>query len=266
MSEPQQIAVNADLRRVAEIVHVALRRVSAFLKITLETKDHPIPENFSLAGEMYEFWPNPVPQSAKDQALETYVLWVSGCCLRELDLHFAMFLDSIWRLADLADIHGKIVKAGYALDERFERDTNVRSKLDKLASRLDIEVWSECFGSLSRARNALTHGPGKVRAGDCDNGSNELRVRWKAAEFHLFDGEEQIRLDAPNALPYQTKSDAKVMLHLTEHSVVFAKGELINLSERQLAEICLCYHQQAGLIIKSLEDYVVRRGVPLKRE
>ena len=255
-----------DLDRKKQIVDVGIRRASAFLKIGLTAADAEPPTDFALAGGIaFRFFPTPVKSDVAREVRDEFSSWLIGSCLRELDQYFSLYLDALWELLELSEFHGAVVNSSevIALDQSFSGRTNVSTKLRDIAERIQTKVAADCFHSLSLARNALSHGAGRVRRRDTNVGS-ALEVRWIAPVIVIQDGDQEtIIREAIPADGYKVRSPdgARLLARIEQHSEAFPLGSKIDLSAHNLAEICFFYSQQASLVLQGVSDHLLSKGI-----
>lgn len=255
------ISVNlADMFRIAQ---VGVWRASAFLKIGLHDLHADHHADFDLSGGVqYRFWPSPLPRETAEAAVDEYRHWLIGSCLKELDQFFSLFLDRAWWVIEAASLHNQRVASDHMFDQKFAGTTNVATKIERVAAAVGFIPELECFHSLSLARNALTHGAGRVRNRDC-NEENGLLLTWVAAAMVIKDGDREIVWRDRPADTYQVEDPggAAVLLRFDRQYARFGLGEKIELSHENLAEICWFYQQQASLVHNQILEHLRQLGI-----
>jgi hypothetical protein len=253
-----EVKVELNLDKMLKTAMVGIWRASAFLTIGLRTLLADEVHNFNLAADInYQFWPDPLGPDQIQGAIDEYQHWLVGSCLKELDQFFSLFLDGAWRIVEIAELHNQRVGAGHKFDQKFAAGTNVARKLCRLAAKLDLPVDLDCFKSLSFARNALTHGVGRVRPRDC-NDKGALVVSWLAPYLFVQDGDQEVGGHDLIDYTIQSAAGAQVQMRIQRQSVRYVIGEKIELSRENLAQICWHYHRHAtsvhGAILSKLRD------------
>ena len=262
---PKRAEINLDLDQLVSIMHVGIRRSSAFLKLGIQIADLEMPGDMVLTGGMsFNFWPNNLSDEVKEGIRKEFRAWLIGSCLRELDQHLSLFLDQAWHLLRLSELHGKTLPSSEMIefDKRFAAETNTSRKFAALKEKIDIEIAADSHNSLSLARNSLTHGMGRVRSRDC-NRDSALEVLWISPEGFLQDGDKEILLRDAVFERYLISSPegATVTLRFTKHRKIFKLGEQIEFSAHELAEICFFYHQQAEVTKAGMLNYFKAKGI-----
>lgn len=238
------IEINLDAMR--EVVNLAIRRVTAFVRFGVDDLDGRDGGDFNLAASIvYRFWPENISTEHRDAAREEYRGWLIGSCLRELDLFFGIFLDKIWFAIEVSELHGTLVRSDHVFDQKFSRQTNVAAKHKEVASKLGITHYLDELNSLSLARNALSHNAGVVRSPfDCnDDARGRLAIKWLAFDMVVSrDGEERVvdqslfdTYTLPGAGPVE------VSLQFASREINVPAGNQIRLSNSQIAELCMFY-------------------------
>lgn len=263
---PQKAELKLDLKGMLDIANVGVRRAAAFLKIGDQIQSIEIPDDFAIHGGVaYNFWPNPLPTQTKNALRNEFQSWIIGSCLKELDQHFALFLDQGWYIVGLADLHGTTVPSSMMIqpDKKFSGDTNSASKAERIAEKTGIELNVECLKSLSKVRNALAHGLGHVQQRQINTDDNALEVSWIASDLVLIDGDKEIVYRDQPVDTYQVKSEdgAQLELRFTKRTKKFLRGERVLFSPHELAEICMFYSQQAAKFHNDLVGYLKEKGI-----
>ncbi len=262
---PPRAELKLNLSQALEIANVGVRRAAAFLKISTTIEATQIPADLSLGGTVnFSFWPNPITDETRGDLHNEYSAWIVGSCLRELDSHFALFLDRIRWLIKLSELHGKTLHSSTIIerDKKFVQDTNSFRKAEKLAKLIGVDLNAAALDSLSRARNALTHGIGRVRTRDTHDGKS-LIVSWLAHELVIQDGDRELLFRDFPADTYQVTSPdgAKVFARVSERKEKFDVGQRVSFSEQDLAEICFFYSQQAAIFHDALLKHLELLGI-----
>ncbi len=265
-STPIRHELKLDLDQPFELVKIGIRRATAFLKIVDGIGREAIPEDLSLGGSIaLSFWPRPITENIRDAIHREFHAWVVGSCLKELEQHFAIFLDGVWRIVELSELHGKTIHSSAIIrfDDKFPNVTNSARKAEKLSELLGAKIEFKSLDSLSRARNVLTHGIGIVRKRDVNAENQSLAVSWRAWDLGIKDGDKELLFREFPADMYQITSPegAQIFMKARLAEMKFEVGEKISFSQIDLAEICLFYHLQAASIIEALRGFLIAKGI-----
>lgn len=262
----QEIKVlNIDMIAVREIALTGVRRASAFVGLGLKAIQGGPPKSVALDTRCSILWiKEPLSEEAGLNIASEYETWLVGAGLKELDQHFAIFLDQIWELERATKFHNQILEHDLSTDKKFESETNVAKKLLQVGKALDLEnLHSDYFQGYSNARNALSHNAGKVRDRDCTEDGN-LVLRWIAPEFVIPIDDGLHVIDQRSGLPSpQIKAETILSFRMREREARFAVGDLLRLSPYDISEICFSYQQMADQICRGLEALFIARGIPV---
>lgn len=262
----QKAELKLDLAGALKFAHVGIRRAAAFLKLASLIERDRVPVDFSLGGAVeFALWPRPMPDQLRNQVYDEFTAWIVGACLREIESHFSIFLDRLWRVVELANLHGQTIHSSTVIkfDRKFPNNTNSGQKADELAKLVGATIHSDALASLSLARNALTHGIGRVRERDTNHENRVLEVRWRALDFGILDGDEERLFREKPIDMYTVKSEegAKLFVRMTDRSIRFLVGDQVKLSSHDLAEICRFYWDQAQMLHDGLVTFLKAKGL-----
>lgn len=264
--EPNISNINIDIAAMREVVELAIRRASAFVRFGLDDLDAWDGGNFNLTSSIvYQFWPEEITADFRDAAREEYRAWLVGSCLRELDLFYGLFLDKLWFAIEVGELHGSRVRSDHMFDPKFARKTNVAAKQCAVAVKLGIADHFSELNSLSLARNALTHHAGIVRSPfDCNNDARDsLIIQWLAFDMLVSrDGEERV----VNHTPFDTHTlpgdgPVKVCLRFTPREFVVPAGHQIKLTHSQIAELSMFYRILCDKAIAGYVSFLEEKGI-----
>ena len=197
--------------------------------------------------------PEPMPDSVMAVYVSQFKQWVVGNGLRELVETFSHFLDDIYGLGlDLA-------KAGDCAKRlRTFQEASLRNKVQRLRDELQIEgAFARHFESFSAARNALTHGSGTVRQRDCTDGG-ELVITWRGIE-NYFVADDGVRYrcgDEPKGVRLREPIELDRPLRERRWKI----GEKVQLSTRDLTELCFMANYEAVDVTDALREFAKKRG------
>jgi hypothetical protein len=119
--------------------------------------------------------------------------------------------------------------------------------------------------SLAYARNCFTHRHGIVGQADLKNGESELTIKWKGMEVFVStpEGEEITIIPSKGRESILLKDGGNVKLRFNiVRTIKFSKGQLIQLSPHDLAEICLFIKTTSRAFIQEVQAYVRKQGIP----
>lgn len=255
-----------DLAGALNFAHVGIRRTAAFLKLATLIERERVPADFTLGGAVaFALWPTPMPDDLRGQVYDEFSSWIVGACLREMESHFSIFLDNLWRVIELAGLHGKTIHSSTIVkfDRKFPNNTNSGQKADEIAKLVGATIHSDALSSLSLARNALTHGIGRARKRDTNRENGVLEIKWRALDFGILDGEEERLFRETPIDMYTVKSEqgAKLFVRMTDRSISFPVGKRVTLSNHDLAEICRFYWDQAQLLHDGVVAFLKTKGI-----
>ena len=258
------IEINLDGMR--EVINLATRRVSAFVRFGLDELEERDGGDFNLSASLiYSFWPAEIANEHRKAARDEFRSWLIGSCLRELDLFYGLFLDKVWFALEVSELHGTRVRSDHRFDAKFARDTNISKKQEKVANKLGLTTHLEELNSLSLARNALAHNAGVVRAPvDCNDPERKaLILKWLAFDMIVNrSGHEQVVEKTPfdtHALPGE--GDIQVSVRFTSRALVFESGKQIKLSNPEIAELCMFYKIISDKIVDTLSSLLIAKGI-----
>ncbi len=249
-----------------EVVNLAIRRASAFVRFGLDKLDERDGGDFNLTASLvYKFWPDEIASEPRDAAREEYRAWLIGSCLRELDLFYGVFLERIWFAIEVGELHGSSVRADHTFDPKFARKTNTAAKQRAVSVKLGIADHFSELNSLSLARNALAHHAGVVRSPfDCNNDARDaLVIQWLAFDMLASrDGEERVIDHTPfdtHTLPGD--GTIQIALRFTPRQLVVPAGHQIKLSHSQIAELCMFYRILCDEAIDGYRTFLAEKGI-----
>jgi hypothetical protein len=183
-----------------------------------------------------------------------------GNALRELDLHFSLFLDSTWTMLAWSKLHGTVMSSAQTV-KQILNETNSAKKLGMVMRELgDAEPDTSALRSLSNARNCLTHSAGVVVPRYAhSNGA----LRWTGLEARLQQGEQYVvmppvidMLQAPDP-----SKGAQVVVEVVEREKRFAVGTKIELAPGELHEICFYYQRLTDQVMGRFAADLAARGI-----
>lgn len=262
-ADAQRVSLN--LNEVREIMHLGVRRAMAFLGSAQRFSEAEPPTSLALST-LADFRALPEPLSieqAREYQLE-FTRWVLGSALGELDRFLHLFLDQVWRAAEIVQ-HGPVVRAGLPIGT-VEGETNSGNKVRRVLERLSPEErvqphWS----TLANARNALTHQAGRVTPSKAKH-DGRLRISWERLELTVVDGEGNQTVLNDAVEPVTVKGPGgNIQVRTADVHVEFEIGEIISLTPQQMSEICFFYHRFADRVHGLLIEYCRAKGIPINQ-
>jgi hypothetical protein len=189
--------INIDLKQLSEIAHTGVRRAVLFMGIGLNAAHrddfvdyelHKLPLAPGQTSPLIDFFPSDLPLNRVREFKRQFAIWITGCGLREVLEHYALFLDRIHNYSLLIyQIRGQLDKLDPVREQRiFNRKLGIPRKLDILRERFSIAPNdSESIAQMYRARNCLTHDFGVVSPKHCAGGT-QFVLRWKAFDLIMI--------------------------------------------------------------------------------
>jgi hypothetical protein len=258
---------NIDVDAILETANLGVRRTAVFLGLGLNAAANDAVRDYGL-GRVTAL--QLVPANADEATLADYKTefgrWIVACGLRELADTFAVFLDQVHDACLTFALSKKRVRREQA--KKYSAAfcmKGVREKLKQLESRFSIAITgSQYLSGINQARNCLTHRRGIVGREDCD-ASASLTLRWKGMDlFVKTPTGEEISLNPPlpdNGVLVET--GGTVALRFQERARVFREGDLLDISPRDLAEICHLFLEAPREVVAGVIRYAQSIGVPL---
>lgn len=252
-----------DVDKVTKRGIKGVNRAAAFLGMGLIPTRRAPPKSVTIEGGItWRFLPDPLPENLAKQIALEYKDWLIGNALRELDLHFSLYLDEVWRVTQWGSLHGKTVRSDHRIKE-IEGDTNAANKLSRITELLGEEnAHAEHLWSLSNARNCFSHNAGIVSERYAKSGG-KLKLSWMTFDIELVQGDNVLNITRENfplSAPDTTK-EAQIRATFRPHERLFEIGQRIDLSEHELNEICGFYYISITETSKKLHDFLISRGI-----
>lgn len=257
--------INIDFDRILEVALLGVRRAAIFMGFGVNAALDPNFQSFQLSAlTKIQLVPSDVPADTLQHYKEEFKRWIEGAGLRELSEAFAVFLDSLHH-ACLLISRERIAEMN--TKQRAFRQEGLPNKLNVLQQRFGIESRHAAYLVLiNRARNCLTHRRGVVGPEDLRDAETEFVVRWLGTDFFVETPEGERHL--LNELPPEgldLPDGGTVAMQLVERVRPFALGAMLELSTRDLAEICWFYSHEARGMIQGGIAYAERMGVEVRR-
>lgn len=256
--QPRQVIL--DLDEVRAPLSVGARRAKMF--ITLGSR--PLEGELELDALMgprtrLQIFGQALTEVQQASAKAEYAAWVTDSALRDLDLHFHLFLDRIWWAWQVA-AHGPLVPEGF-VPQGIESETNSATKAKRVLEALgEAEPDVAHFRSLSNARNVLAHHVGIVPPEKAFH-DGQLQVSWLAMTQRFIDEDG---VEHPwDEETGQIHSDRPTRFQVTYEVVArrFAPGERVRLTPHEVVQIALFYEIEGGKIFERLFQRLQDVGV-----
>ncbi|PQZ83314.1 MULTISPECIES: hypothetical protein [unclassified Brevundimonas] len=259
--QQQKITINADALR--DLGMRGVNRAAGFLGLAFRRPDEPLPTTITMSEfNRYQFLPEPLPEVMAGELVQEFNAWLIGNALQELDRHFSLFVDEVWRLLDLTDAHEKVIPAGLKVSE-ISGDTNAGNKFKKVADRLGLpEARPDRLWSISNARNCLAHAAGMVTERHANDNKQRLKLVWLASEIKLVQGEQFVIIGEYPIQAPDPEQEAQLVVQMVDRELTFEIGQQLRLTPVQLHELCLFYAILIDTIMVSLGEHFAAKGIP----
>jgi hypothetical protein len=261
---PLQVAFKIDFDQLKGVGLLGIRRAAAFLAIAFQATSDFVPQTLALTQHSpWHFMPEPPTEQLVKDCVAEFQSWTIGNSLKELDLHFSLFLDQTWHYIELASLHGKIVKLDYVIHS-IGAETNAAKKLSRVMAALgEANFDTSLLYSLSRARNCLTHNAGVVTSRYTTEG-DLLVIKWVGLELRLQQGDNYVVVDLPEIKGAQAENPdqpAELVAVAVERRAGFPTGQVIRLTAANLHEICFYYSQLIDKVLIAFSQFVEQKGI-----
>ncbi len=275
---PDKQTVNIDLSKLSDLAHTGVRRAVLFMGLGLNAAHredfhdyelHKIPIAPEQTSLPIEFFPSNLPAERVKAFKEEFAIWITGCGLRELLEHYALFLDQMHKYALLVlQVRGKLGGINPQKEQkRFNRRLGIPDKLVTLHDRFSITPTDPgSIKQLYAARNCLSHDLGIVTPKRCGS-EGHLSLTWKAFEV-LAKGEKSgIERPITALIGRQTEEDTAILGRQVTRERKFASGARLLLSQQDLWEICFFFNAHAiPSMVKSFVKFLETHGIPVNKD
>lgn len=255
-----------DYIEAREIARKACLRSASFLGFGLNCARDSSLSDFSLSKEVsFQFLPSNLPEAKVEELKREFENWIVSNGLRALIESFAVFLDRIYEYSLLVTYNGKKFDPEISTKVNKIRNKGLPGKQKALREDFGITCdFTPHLKSIYEARSCLAHTRGIVTK-DHLNSGERLRISWRVVELVTSDsdGAEKILENTAESSPMEVHGGIKKRAVTRERT--FKVGELIDLSVRDLAEICMfCYLACDGFFFPALE-HAKQYGLDLKK-
>ncbi len=259
--------MDINLDHLLDIALREVRRVSAFLAIGVHSANDPRIKEYKFPMEVpIQILPDGLDNKAIEHLKTEFQKWVILSGLRDLIETFAIYLDRVHRVGLLITVNTGNMKPEEAksFERAFERK-GIEDKLKTLKNRFGIETpKGKYLVSINKARNCLAHRRGIVAPLDTDP-SGVLRVIWWAIDLFAETAEgQEISLMPP--LPrggVRLDEGGQVKMRFVDREREFHLGEVLELTTRDLAEICFLVTLAAREVISAVVSFAKSHGVDI---
>lgn len=262
-----KLAITLKLSRLSALADAAVNRAAAFLAIGLRAAEGATPTSLALSQHSaIQILPDPLPDDAARAILGEWQAWITGAALRELDESFSLFLERAFEAIILIESHGGTLSSDRRRElSKLHGDTNTRSRLEKVLSRIELPLDPvRHFSTISSVRNLLTHNAGVVRSRDCQT-DNTFTITWIGMDVIVSlveDSSELLRYSGNGPMtPLTVPKDSEVALQFVERKRAFSVGEAAHLSPHDLHEICYMFRRTAQRIVTGIAAFGIWNGV-----
>lgn len=260
------IRINTD--EILNILGVGARRASSFVVIGNASQKSPEEiTDFSLGGTMrFQFWPDPLPADSVKNALSEFAPWIVSCALREVHLHFELFLNELWVWAKGVHMHGRRLPVGFQTkDTRFRDEPSVTKKLERIGKFLTVDdQWLKIFRAMHLLRNCMSHGAGRVRDRDITS-NDKLTLNWIGVDLWIKDGDGDACLleTRDGVFAIRSPKGGKVWTKTCVREKEFLIGSKVELEEHELGEIINTYLSIGKSLLNNFVDLAKSRGLSI---
>lgn len=265
--------MHIDLDQIGSIAHTGVRRAVLFMGLGLNAAHREDFNDYQLSklpvlpgqtGPSIDFFPSDLPLERVREFKTQFAGWITGCGLRELLEHYALYLDQIHNIAlQLFQLNGKLgtidpVKAQAEFNGRY----GVPKKLEVLADRFGVSTeHSGSVDSLYQARNCFTHDLGIVLPKRCVSADNIFEISWTTFVLKAkgADGSESTLIDLIGK-PTEQEMTIGAGFELVRRR--FSAFEHLMLSQQDLWEICFFFSNFAiPSVMASFRAFMATEGV-----
>ena len=260
--------VQIDFTKIKDIADKGVRRTSVFMGIGINTVLDNERVNYELTKiTQIQLMPNDVSLETHKHFKDEFSLWIIGNGLRELIETFKVFLDSLHHNCLLMAFHkGKLSSdENKSFDKKYPEE-GLPDKLIHLKDRFNITPkHPDYLKTINKARNCLTHRRGIVEPVDCNDG-DVLKINWLGIDIFIEEpnGKRTFIYDMPDE-GLLLQQGGIVKLQFIERAKAINRGNIVNFSPRELAEICHYFLMESNSTSSSAIDFAKSIGIPFSR-
>ena len=262
-----QQKINIDFNQILEVADKPVQRAAAFMGLGLNAAYDKKFKNYQLAPiTQIEVLPSNLNDNSISHLKNEFALWIIAGGLNELIEGFESFLMKIHSILLVINLNKCRMSRPEARKERkIFSYIGLKGKLSLLREKHNLILENTPYlESLAFARNCFTHRHGIVGQADLKNGESELTIEWKGMEVFVStpNGEEISIIPARGRESIFLKEGGDVKLRPNVvRSSKFSKGQLIQFSPYDLAEICLFIRRTSKEFIQEAQAYVKNEGI-----
>lgn len=254
-----------DFEKVLEFARLGIRRASLFMGFAVNMANNPNVRDYDLSHQTKH---RVISETKDENVLAEYKhefrTWVIVNALRELHESFVEYLEKVNQACLTFEwiSREKTSEECDRLQKKFHA-AGFPNKFDILRRWFTVTTQHEAgWLSVNAARNCLTHRRGVVGPEDLNEGDH-LQLRWRALEIYFIPAGGAPVLNhniPPGGLPMQ---GGALESKYVDRSCSFEKGQLVELSPLQLAEICAFADEAAVDLANSAVEFARRKGIPV---
>lgn len=260
-AEPARVTHTINLDFLRNIGMRGVNRAAGFLGLAFRHPGEPLPTTISMSNfNNYQFLPEPLEPALAGELVSEFNAWLVGNALLELDRHFSLFVDDVWRVLDHTELHETALTEPFKLSD-ISHYTSASTKYGKIAERLEVaDPRVDRMWSITNARNCLAHAAGRVTPRHAGS-EGRLKIMWLALQPELHQDGKVVVMDKPVRAPDPSK-EAQVVMAIVQRERFFDVGEVIDLTPLELHELCLHYVIVIDTVMSALMDRFKAKGIP----
>ena len=266
-----ELEINEAVERIVQIGIEVPKRASMLMAYGINASNINGEIDFHLSGFVQPLeTPQKLTQQERYDLKDDFRNWVVGNGFRELLEGTETFLNSLVELIAPADFlfQGKRPDKATKTIKKFE-GMGVWQKLKFLEDQYGFKTeMAHYYESLTQARNCLTHRKGIV--GDKDiKKKGHLELEWLGVDAKIteHDGTEHIlTLETKGPIDSSTFSgneNATLTCTYVKRTLIFQKGELIDVHPRSLQEICSMSIYTCAKLHQLIMNWLMKHGVKI---
>lgn len=252
-----------DFEKVLELVRLGIRRTSLFMGFAVNMANNPNVRDYDLSHQTKH---RVIPAISDENVLVEYKhefrTWVIANALRELHESFVEYLEKVNQACLTFEYVAdeKTPEECDRLQKKFH-NAGFPDKFDILRRQFTVTTQhKDGWLSVNAARNCLTHRRGVIGPEDF-NEVDHLQLRWRALDIYFIPagGAPVLNHDIP---PGGLSMQGGVLeSNYVDRSCTFEKGQLVELSPLQLAEICAFADEAAVELANSAVEFARKKGI-----
>jgi hypothetical protein len=256
--------ITIDFDGVLEVALKGIRRSSVFLGLGVNAATDRENRAYQLSSlTQIQIVPEYVSPETVQHFKDEFKVWIEAAALREATESFALFVDELHRKCSIIYAVRNAIGMNELVDKqnRFARE-GVPNKLNLLDQTYGVKAAGKDYLLLlNKARNCLAHRGGRVGPEDI-NEEAAFSVAWRGLDIFVEEpnGKRAYLLDIPEDGLW-LENGGIVKAQFVERRRSFGLGAVLELSPRDLAEICWFYADEARAIVVSAVEYAKANGV-----